>query len=130
MKPDIDAIKERAEKATPGPWESVRSYPSTADHSFVLGDDGCESVTSDILTVDADFIANARTDIPALLAYIAELEAERDAAVEDLRVAAEENGDCSMCSHYAKNDSDYFPDCDSCPCDNGFNKWEWRGVNK
>jgi hypothetical protein len=66
---ELAAIRERAESATQGPWEQP-AYP-VGDMVYRLTDrspDGliakCERPT------DADFIAHARTDIPALLAEL------------------------------------------------------------
>lgn len=91
MKPDLDAIRARCKAATPGPWaydestgyiemdeagyaefkpdweRSVHKQPPlVARMTDTWGD------TSD----DGCFIANARTDIPALLSYIDGLERE------------------------------------------------------
>jgi hypothetical protein len=98
---DIEAIRERAEKATEGPWKTFRDWPRSC-HSgpgFIVQHDRTEDIYDDdefCYTVDpdenegndlapfviaqvmekedhgqadaiADFIAHARTDIPALL---------------------------------------------------------------
>ena len=91
----LAAIKARCEKATPGPWE-VRSiepeeFDAVSDDTFYIMADKWEvaSITTyerviepdwqrDDDEADADFIAHAREDIPALLAE-----------VERLRVALE-----------------------------------------
>ena len=52
------------------------------------------------------------------LAYIQQLERERDAAVEDLA----ENRRCETCKHYSPG---YF--CMGC---RRGDKWEWRGVQE
>lgn len=76
--------------------------------------------------LEADLlIANAK--IKQLEQQLAASQRREQAAVEDLKALSESNGDCSMCLHFQKNDSEYFPDCDTCPCDNGLNKWQWRG---
>lgn len=95
MKPDIEAIRERAEKATEGPWVSIadvrpsvtvinpqneyaeRGYIGYGNLLFLNKYTGNMN--------DANFIAHARTDIPDLLAYIAELEAVAEAA-RDVRI--------------------------------------------
>lgn len=75
----LAAIRERAEKATAGPW--TNSFPGA---SYVVRKSGkgrknavCEMLASTSVQrdADADFIAASRTDIPDLLAYVAELEA-------------------------------------------------------
>jgi len=70
----IEEIRKRAEDATPGPWKvGVDGYVCNA--GFYVTDTIVEDITSNIFEKeDAEFIANARQDIPALLAHIAELE--------------------------------------------------------
>lgn len=68
---DIDAIRKRAEKATAGPW----NHNEYRDRIWA-GEDRFASVVWDMPSGDnCDFIAHARTDIPALLAHVEELEA-------------------------------------------------------
>ena len=93
MTPDIEAIKARADKATAGPWandapacvaklwpEGGKMTVATAPHETFFG------------IANAEFIAHARTDIPALIAAIeasetarVKAEQERDALKEALR---------------------------------------------
>jgi hypothetical protein len=75
---DLDAIRERAEKATPGPWESY-SVPgrnrSAAGYAAVEVAETEVQVTRDAGGwYDAYFIAHARTDVPALVAEVARLQ--------------------------------------------------------
>ena len=85
MKPDLDAIRARCEAATPGPWrvdgstydedcnEHLAPYGLEGPNErLVWSSGGGEYAHPDMAT--AQFIAAARTDIPALLAYIDELE--------------------------------------------------------
>jgi hypothetical protein len=81
MKPDLQAIRERAEKATPGPWYLVNSN-QIHDRETKFNDYGVRiGETPNLIAVEkhpngsfnTQFIAHARQDIPALLAYIAEL---------------------------------------------------------
>lgn len=70
----LKAIKERADNATPGPWYSV---PSTFDNPaqicvFKDGDYSIE-ITDDLDDLDAEFIAQARNDVPALIAEVERL---------------------------------------------------------
>jgi hypothetical protein len=73
---ELLAISERAEKATAGPWEN--------DETDIMGiwpDDGSIGMIAVSLMnppnfENAEFIAHARTDIPKLLAHVAELEAK------------------------------------------------------
>ena len=77
---DLDVIKARCEAATPGPWYVDRggefddpyySIPSVCrdrygDNSLMVGSD----------KATAEFIAHARTDVPALVAEVERLRAE------------------------------------------------------
>lgn len=75
MRPDIEAIKKRAEGATPGPWTNAictSAYLNTPNDGRV-----CEAWDENgyCSIEDGEFIAHSRQDIPALVAYIEELEA-------------------------------------------------------
>lgn len=99
MSIDIPAIEARANAATEGPWEALPWEaeagggdwnlwgPKAPNHSMdssLQGDFGFEA--------DAQFVAHARTDIPALISEVRRLEAVRDGLVKALgfyaRVAA------------------------------------------
>lgn len=73
MKPDLEAIRERCDAATEGPWAMFGE-----GHTRGVCRDGRGTAIFDSrmgATVDdARFIAAARTDILALLAYVDELE--------------------------------------------------------
>jgi hypothetical protein len=101
MRPDIEKIKARAEKATPGPWGiclgsglNVCTWvryenPENGQITFVadcLPDDALDCAEQDHRP-NMDFIAHARTDIPALLDYIDKLEAEKKMMRERLAFA-------------------------------------------
>jgi hypothetical protein len=81
---DLAAIKARADAATPGPW--------AIDFGSVVASDGEDFVTpcypDERGQLDADFIAHAREDVPALLARVRELEADRDDWQQAARVYA------------------------------------------
>ena len=84
--PDLDAIRARCEAATPGPW-AIERYSSPHDGFLIQyrAYKGETETVADIpLTSDAELIAAARTDIPALLRYIDDLE-ERCRAYEQMR---------------------------------------------
>ena len=77
----LRAIEERANRATPGPWEEVAESgewwvtgPETGVH-FVMATNASEG----ILQANVDFICAARTDVPALIAEIRALRAKLDA---------------------------------------------------
>jgi len=79
---DLDAIRNRAELATPGPWTSfVEGRDHTSGDSFIMI--GAPDQREDDLYLsrgsrpaspdDQDFVAAARQDIPRLLAEIRRL---------------------------------------------------------
>ena len=61
----IDEIKAREQMATPGPWEN--------NDSGIISAPFLSIVCNTTLTADADFIAHARADIPALIAEVERL---------------------------------------------------------
>ena len=76
-------IRARAEAATPGPWECIESFPPgefalAARPPDEVGPLTIAIVGNDDAWEDAEantqFAAHARTDIPALLDYIEELQ--------------------------------------------------------
>lgn len=76
---EIAAIRERAEKATSGPWQYEQYEVDPLSDTAKLYYSGSEKPFADFRgdlnqDQDAEFIAHARTDIPALLANIEELE--------------------------------------------------------
>lgn len=77
---DLDAIRQRAEEATPGPWGVHGDYGLWSDGAgvWVMQDDCLPGGT--LGGADAEFIARARTDVPALLAEVERLTRERDEA--------------------------------------------------
>jgi hypothetical protein len=76
---DLDRIEARAEAATPGPWEAVRGFQGEEFVGIRVDDrpNIFTTIAEDTLTrADADFIAAARADVPALVARVRALEAE------------------------------------------------------
>lgn len=87
---DLDAIEARANRATPGPWDAIGPYEvhvlaaCDCEPEGACGDceDGGFAVCSfnehmrERAFANFEFIAHARTDIPALIARVRELEAE------------------------------------------------------
>lgn len=79
---DLDAIEARANAATPGPWSADYSYiwsqalPSMPNvvTPFVHTEDEAPRLLINV--VDAAFIAEARTDVPALVAEVRRLQCE------------------------------------------------------
>ena len=80
-RPDIEAIKKRCEKATPGPWQG-NHYMELFEGKYFQIDAEYDAVATTAhcyakeVKENIQFIAHARTDIPALLAYIEKLEKE------------------------------------------------------
>lgn len=67
---DINAIRKRCDAATPGPWVVATNGPRD-----VVITQPIHEMFRVAFREDAEFIAHARTDIPALLARVRELEA-------------------------------------------------------
>jgi hypothetical protein len=82
---DLDAIEQRANAATEGPWASEAHHHRISGKPVLfevhpvaeLEGNGDGGVTT---AADAEFIAHARTDVPALVARVRELEADLGAA--------------------------------------------------
>lgn len=78
---DLDAIRQRVEKATFGPWGSHDEDEVVAgDWDVHIATCWNSGIPPDEATNNANFIANARTDIPQLLAAID----ERDKVIHDM----------------------------------------------
>lgn len=118
---DLEAIRQRVESSTPGPWLAVEGAlgdpangpdhirvlqaPHVDAHSALLRMDGHDQQGSD----DATFIAHAREDVPALLA---EVERLRDGTDLFMRVPYDHTPDCVAEKKYY---SDFWhPDCGAC----------------
>ena len=160
MSIDLDAIEARANAATSGPWKATHSKGDCGNckpcpKGLFYCNDECEQCehwgitepawVKEILTVDcgefdymndadADFIAHAREDIPALLAEvrrqaaeIASVTAERDEAVEDLRKNRAKKCDC--CAYAGRSERWPCVDCQSSISNYG-DGWKWRGAGK
>jgi hypothetical protein len=87
---DLDAIQTRADAATEGPWMSA-THTGRKDGIALVGrtaDRGTGNAVAvfaapDVMQrkADADFTAAARIDVPALLAEVRHLRAQRDAVL-------------------------------------------------
>lgn len=62
----LNAIKERAAKATPGPWRSAGLYGVRTQND--------EALSIPLRPSDATFIAHAREDVPVLVAEVERLQ--------------------------------------------------------
>lgn len=82
-RPDLDGIEARANAATPGPWRvnkyaGIGTGPNGVTDS-VIGSDGINPFYELGCPYDnLGFIAAARQDVPALVAYARSLEAEAE----------------------------------------------------
>lgn len=85
----LDSIQKRADAATPGPWK-IGGSGVVADREYVA-----MGVRTD---PDAEFIANAPTDIGFLLDLARKQQAALD-AVRELH-APDDEGDCGYCADY------------------------------
>ena len=138
MSIDLEAIEARANAATPGKWEAkTNRHPECSGEAWGWIDgpveNWCWTDRRAHSRADAEFIANAHQDIPALLAEvkrqaaeIAAVTAERDALKEALELMAEYivtlgGVDYHLCDvipqehhlkYQPKNDGDY----DNEPC--------------
>lgn len=99
----VDEIRERAEKATDGPWGyGVQKDIAVNPHglAFLYGPangniDKMQAFTSD----DAAFIAHARSDIPWLLAEVARLRAALSFALAELEIEADGHVETASIHH-------------------------------
>jgi len=84
----LAAIEARAQAATEGPWDYEPFDGAFGVYSLEMQDNGDLSAVIGYYAsegeggskADADFIAHARTDVPALLAMVREQQARLDAA--------------------------------------------------
>ena len=80
---DLEPIKARAARATPGPWRAQEDhvlYPlADGTYAALLWSDLDASKTWPQGDHDADFVAEAREDIPLLLVEVERLRAENAA---------------------------------------------------
>lgn len=88
---ELEAIKERVEAATEGPWEALKACFGSVGHE-VHGDEYV--IAGTFYEQNAEFIAAARQDVPKLLADIERLQ-------ENLRSVAALST-CSTTRDFAK----------------------------
>ena len=71
---ELQAIRERCEKATPGPWSGeYGSVVNWKGNSFTMEWIDNRRASKAQRDADCTFIASARSDVPALLAEVARL---------------------------------------------------------
>ncbi len=88
---ELDLIRERCERATPGPWRTA-----TNRDRGPWADEDTEVITTDIFPLfsrnwkdaclNAVFVAKSRTDVPNLLAHIEFLEKALGQAVKEYSI--------------------------------------------
>ena len=112
---DIEAIETRVNAATPGPWQRYVKHenlmvatPGKKGVVIVdLASDRDESVDDTECERNAEFIAAARTDVPALVAEVRRL--------EDLLVNEVDVNRCEACRRVFNSDEgEYGEDCWLC----------------
>lgn len=94
---DLEAIKERYEKATEGPWKRRGDWIDGGDYDEVLAPRPVSCMTYcyggssqiEMEDADAEFIAAARSDVPALVAEVERLREALNSQREE--IAAEVN---------------------------------------
>ena len=119
MSLDLDAIKKRAARATPGPWkcDTARSRAHDDAPDFVVAealDWGPVAILTgpEKRTVpDMVFIADAREDIPALIAEVEQLSAQEIPADEHRCTATATGCAGTRCQNYR---SDGYDECFIC----------------
>lgn len=86
---DLDAIRARADAAKQGPWKAITTGVENGGHWYVIDAvqsiadiHACDGEDEAYREPDAQFIAHAREDIPALLDFISNLEQLTTHAVE------------------------------------------------
>lgn len=97
---ELAEIRERAEKASPGPWatsDDMTWDTTVRGPSMTIYDEGGHT------REDADFIAHSRQDIPALLAHIEQLEGE----IKKLREYTGDDYQCHACFESFPNVSEW-----------------------
>jgi hypothetical protein len=101
---ELKAIEARVDAAAPGPWEATLSQTTEIDISgpaidYRYQDDGTR--VSYVSEVDAEFIAAARTDVPALVAEVRRLRRHSEALYEllslrDVHIEPKNKGDTQV----------------------------------
>jgi hypothetical protein len=79
---ELNAIEARANAATAGPWAYTPAYINAGKEDIALlytaFGDGTEDEPLPNAANNAAFIAHARNDVPALMAYIRDLQTEQN----------------------------------------------------
>jgi len=123
----LEAIEARCNASTSGPWRF--EHTPYNDDPFRVGNNEFVISKSILSKQDANFIAQAKQDIPALIAEVKRLTRERDAAVADLNYFA--GNFCDSCIHFHTPIEDAEP-CHKCTVltHSDTSYWQWRGVQE
>lgn len=116
---DIAKIRERADKATEGPWqwdnEKYKSQLGETAPSLVAGGAhgvlSCDGPLNGPNSNDAAFIAHARTDLPAALDLLEEARDIYEALVEGLGCGNYENDTGAKCADNHDDLNQWCPNC-------------------
>ena len=103
----IQEIRDRADKATPGPWTPEDANPHKPHKRFAFYIPEIMSAPSmpqydGLTTEDAEFIAHSRTDVPRLVELVGEMAEALEAALEHLSLGqyVASPGKCRVCGGY------------------------------
>lgn len=77
---DLDAIEQRLDRATPGPWEAGETHHYHEGTYHERYTEVEPNIAAGLTPADADLIAHAPTDLAALVAEVRALRAVADAA--------------------------------------------------
>lgn len=138
----LDEIEARANAATPGPWRSMREgnqrygdseqffcgasrvdgLPRAYNTQYVIPAIHLEHV-SRFKDEDADFIAHARDDVPALIAEVRRLRSAEQSEDAPMERRLTDRPDMGVCEHGTDRstdwcvicDRDLFPTVECCP---------------
>lgn len=89
-RPDVDAIRKRAEAASPGPWRTGHGNVYSREGWYIARNGKMDSSTMSALEQPANvqLIAHAKQDVTDLTAYVLELErknAELEAKIQSMQ---------------------------------------------
>lgn len=103
----IQEIRDRADKATEGPWTAEDANPHKPHKRFAFYIPEIMSAPSmpqydGLTTEDAEFIAHSRTDVPRLVELVGEMAEALEAALEHLSLGqyVASPGKCRVCGGY------------------------------
>ncbi|MDL2254313.1 hypothetical protein LJC49_09665 [Ruminococcaceae bacterium OttesenSCG-928-I18] len=133
---DLEGLRARADAAASGEWYSAKDGETVWCRVPNFGD---LRVAEGMDREEADFIAHARQDIPALLDEVERLRAENDRlqglldmAMVDMEIACQSGDYCLVCGH-----NDHLDGCTASGAKHGIYRnckedqaWQWRGFGE